>query len=98
MARKSEVRGWSLHSDGDGVVGVAGDVPARPRATLRQKRPAAGNIFFGMNHVEFVGGFVALVGNGKETDAMNGTGGRAQFGKMQAKFVPGEVHEVNEHE
>lgn len=54
------------------------DVPARPIAALREKGVTAGNVFFGMDLIQFKGGFIAFVRNRKQTDAMDGAGGSAK--------------------
>lgn len=55
---------------------------------------AARNIFFWMHLVEFESSFVAFVRNSEKTDAMNRTGGGAEFGKMKTKLVPGKIEQA----
>jgi hypothetical protein len=77
---------------------VASNVPTGLGASLRKERVAAGNIFFGMDLVELISSPIALIGNREKTNAMNGSRGRAETGKMQAKLVPGKVREVEKRE
>jgi hypothetical protein len=77
---------------------VANHIPTRLRASLGKERVAAGNIFFGMDLVEFVCSPIAFVGDGEQTNAMNGSRSSAETGEMETKFVPGKVREVEERE
>ena len=59
---------------------------------------AAGHIFFRMDHIQFVGCFVAFAWNGQETNAVNGTDGRAVSGEVKPKFEPREVGKIKNEE
>ena len=83
-------------SDGDRIVGVAGHVPAGVIAALREKRMAAGHIFFRMNLVQFKGGFVTFIGNRQEANAMNRAARGTEFGRVKAEFVPREIDQVSD--
>jgi hypothetical protein len=77
---------------------VANHIPTRLRASLGKERVAAGNIFFGMDLVEFVCSPIAFVGYGEQTNAMNGSRSSSETGKMETKFVPGKVREIEKGE
>jgi hypothetical protein len=49
-----------------------------------------------MDLIQFKSGFVALVGDGKQSNAMNGAGRGSQFGNVEPKLVPGKIDEINE--
>jgi len=59
-----------LHDDG--VVGVAGDVPARAAASMGKERVAAGQIFFRLVGIDLEIDLVVFYRDGEKTDAMNG--------------------------
>lgn len=59
---------------------------------------AAGHIFFRMDHIQFVGGFVAFAWNGQETNAVNGTDGGTVFGEAQTNFEAGEIGKIKNEE
>jgi hypothetical protein len=73
---------------------VTSNVPAGLGSSLGKERVAAGDIFFGMDLVEFVGSSIAFVGNGEQTNAMNGSRSSAETGKMETNFVPRKVGEI----
>jgi len=62
---------------GDGVAGVAGDIPTGFVIGVGKEGAGAGDVFFGMSFVELVFGLVSLLGNGEHADAMNGRSSRA---------------------
>jgi hypothetical protein len=81
-------------SDGDGVVGVAGNVPAGAAAALGEEGVATGDVLFGMDLVEFESGVVGFVGYGEKANAVNRAGSSTEFREMKASLVPGEVHKI----
>jgi len=62
---------------GDGIFGVAGDVPAGILRGMGEERVRAGHVFLGLQSVHLVLGFVAFVGDSKKASAVYGTGGAA---------------------
>jgi hypothetical protein len=76
---------------------VTDDVPAGASASLREDGVAAGDVFFGVNGVEFVGCFV-FVRNGEKTDTMDRTCSSAEFGIMKTKLIPGEIDKVKKYQ
>ena len=59
---------------------------------------AAGNIFFGVNGVDFVFDFVAFGRDGEKTNAVDRACGWSESGNKDAKFVPGEINQVEQNE
>ena len=55
----------------DGIFGVADHVPTGVIAALGENRVAAGDVFFGVNRVDFVFDFAAFRRDGEETDTVN---------------------------
>lgn len=74
---------------------MANHVPTGTITTLGKEGVAAGYVFFGMDHIQFVGGFAPLAGNRQEADTVNGTDGRPVFREMKAKFEPREVGKID---
>jgi hypothetical protein len=56
---------------------VTRDVPAGTVAGTRKKRVSAGEVFLWLGGVDLVIHHVVFDGDSEETDAMNGTAGRA---------------------
>ena len=83
---------------GDGVVGVAGDVPAGFLIGVGEQGAGAGDVFFGMDFVELVFGFVAFFGNREHANPMDGGTGSAERGSREAEVVPGQVHGIDDEE
>ncbi len=83
---------------GDGVVGVADHVPAGAIATVGEYGVAAGNIFLGMDGIDFIFHFVAPGGDGEQAYAMDRAGALSQFGKKNAEFIPGQVRQIEKNE
>jgi hypothetical protein len=77
---------------------VTNDVPTGLRASLGKEGVAAGDVFFRMDLVEFVRCATAFIGNGEQTNAMNGSRSSAEAGEMETKFVPGKVREIEKGE
>ena len=98
MGNRNELLGNKGNLDRNRVAGMTSNIPTGAHAVLREHRVAARNVFFGMDHVEFVGGLAALVGNGQETNAVERTGSRAEFREMQAKFVPGKIRQIDKQQ
>jgi len=63
-------------------------------------KEAAGarDVFFGAEGVDLVFDFVALVGDGKQADAVNGRVGCTKFRDGQAEMVPAEIQGVDDEE
>ena len=80
----------------DWVFGVARDVPARIATGVRKKCARARNVFFGLNGVDLIFGFVSFVGNGEKADTVDGGVGRAKPGNGEARVVPGEVNRIDD--
>ena len=64
---------------------------------MGENRVAAGDIFFGVNGVEFVFDFVAFRRDGEKADAVYGAGGRSQFGNCGAEMEPGEIDDIEKN-
>jgi hypothetical protein len=84
-----------LRSHGDGVVGVAGEVPAGLLVGVRKEGSGAGDVFFGAEGVNLEIGFVALVRDREKANAVNGRSRSAKFGNSQANVIPGEIHGID---
>lgn len=56
----------------------------------------AGDVFFRSQRVDLILHFVVLTGNGDDTGAMHGTGGRTQRGEGEAQVIPGEIQGIGE--
>jgi hypothetical protein len=82
----------------DGIVGVAADVPAGILAGVGEKRTGTGDVFFGVEGVNLEFGFVAVVRDGEETDAMDGGSDRAELGNGGAEVEPSEVNGIGDKE
>lgn len=82
----------------DGIVGVADDIPARIFVDVGKQGTGARNVFFGMNLVDLVFGFVALIGNGEHADAVDRRVGHAEARNGEAQVIPGEVNGVRNEE
>lgn len=51
-----------------------------------------------MGGIDLVIGFIAFGEDGEKADAVNGPRGRTELGHKDAKFVPGEVSEIEENQ
>lgn len=85
--------GCELH--GDGVVGVARDVPAGLLVGMGEESAGAGDVLFGADGVDLVVGFVALVWNGQKAEAVDGGGGSSEARNHQAQVIPGEIQRIH---
>jgi hypothetical protein len=66
-------------------------------AALGENRVAAGDVFFGVNRVDFVFDFVAFRRDGEETDTVNRAYGWSQLRNKDAKFIPGKIDEIGQN-
>ena len=87
----SDRREAALH--GDGIVGVARNVPAWTHAAVREQRVGAGNILFGLLRVNFVIHLIVLEMNSKKADAVDAPGGNASGGIVEADLEPKRITE-----
>ena len=81
---------------GDGIFCVARDVPAGIVLCVGKDCAGAGKVFFGGHRVDLIFGFVALVGNRKKADAVDGRVGRTQARSREPHVVPGEIKRVSD--
>jgi hypothetical protein len=76
---------------GDGVVGVAGYVPAGAIAGVGEEGVGAGEVFFRVDGVDLIFDFVVFFGDGQHADAVDGAGGWAKLGETGTQRVPRKV-------
>jgi hypothetical protein len=80
----------------DGVVEVAGEIPAGGVSRMGKESARAGDVFLRAQRIDFIFNSVVLAGNGDDARAMHGTGGGAQRGETEAQVVPGKIEGVGE--
>jgi hypothetical protein len=73
---------------GDGIFGVAGDVPARADSGVGKEGTHAGEVLFGLLGVKLVFDFVVFEWNGEKSIAVDAAGGGARGGVMHANLKP----------
>jgi len=74
---------------------VADYVPAGIVGGVGEEGAGAGDVFFGLDGVNLVFGFVAFVGDGEQADAMDGGVGGTELGNGEAQVIPGDVDGVH---
>ena len=82
----------------DGVLGVAGDVPARADAAMGEEGADTGDVFFGLLRVNLVINFVVFEWNGEKAITVDAADAGAQSGIVHAKLQPKKVAEIDEQE
>lgn len=75
---------------------MAGDVPARLDAGVREEGTRAGEVLFGLLRVNLVFDFVVFQWNGEKADAVDAAGGGAGSGIVHAELKPEKVAEIDE--
>jgi hypothetical protein len=90
--RNRILSGSELH--GNGILGVADNVPTGLLCGVRKKRMRAGNIFFRLQGVGGVLGFSTLVGDGQQAPPVNGTGRLPRFGIGSTNVEPKGVEKI----
>jgi hypothetical protein len=86
--------GLQLH--GDGVVGVAGDVPARILIGVGEQRAGAGDVFFRLRGIDFEIILTGLIGNSEHAGAMHGGRGASGFREELASVEQKKIGGVDE--
>ena len=86
----------TLHDDG--IVGVAGDVPARAAVTMWKERVAAGQILFRLVGIDLEIDLIVFYRDGEKADAVDGAVGWTKFRELEAEFVPGKVREIEKQQ
>jgi len=93
--RRGTRKRWRrLH--GDGVFGVADDVPARTDSGVGKERAGAGEVLFGFLRVKLVFDFVVFEWNGEKAKAVDAAGGGARSGIVHAELKPKRVAKIDE--
>jgi len=87
--------GFALHHDG--IVRVAGDIPAGIIVAVGEERTSTGHIFFRSISVHFQIKFAVLVGNRKHAVAMDRTSGGTEFRINDTKGVGEKVDGVDQN-
>ena len=77
---------------------MADHIPTGLLRRMREKRVRAGDVFFRLQRVNGVFGFVAFVGNGEEPHAVYGAGGLSGPRISAAKIEPCGVEQVDGQE
>ena len=83
---------------GNGIFGVARDVPTGIVLGVGEKRADTWNVFLWSYGVDPVFRLVGLVGDRQQADAMDGRVGGAQARSSKAHVVPGKVERVGDEE
>lgn len=66
--------------------------------SVGEKRACAGDVLFGTESVDLEFHFVAILGNGKEADTMDGRCGRTEPGNGGTEVVPSEINAIGDKE
>jgi hypothetical protein len=86
--------GLQLH--GDGVVGVAGDVPAGILIGVGKQGAGAGDVFFRLRGIDFEIILTGLIGNSKHAGAMHRGRGASGFREELAGVEEKKIGRVDE--
>lgn len=77
---------------------MAGDVPAGLVVGVGEESAGARDVFFGMERVNLIFGFVAFVGDRKDAKPVDRGSGSAQARRSNTQVIPGEVHGIDDEE
>ena len=99
LIRKKCTRGrLLLRLHGDGVVGVAGDVPAGILIGVGKQGAGAGDVFFRLRGIDFEIILTGFIGNSEHAGAMYGGRGASGFREELAGVEEKKIGGVDEEE
>ena len=83
---------------GDGVVGVARDIPAGMISGVRKQGVSARNIFLGAIGIDLVLNLVVFFGNGQDARTVNGAVRHTQLRGDNAQLVPSKIDQIKKQD